>query len=113
LFDPTLNFTAHVRSISSKIAKSLFVIHRVKNFLTPAALKALYYSFIHSHLIYCTHIWSIASPNVLTELSSEQKIAVRLIHGVSYNKHTESLFKSSAILPLDSLTEYFKLQLFY
>ncbi len=109
LFHPTLNFKAYVSSISSKIAKSLFIMHRVKNVLTPAALKALYYSLIHSHLTYCTHLWSCASPSARKELSSKQKIAIRLIHRVPYNAHTESLFKKSAVLPLDSLIEYFKL----
>jgi hypothetical protein len=113
LFDPTLNFKAHISSISSKISKSLFVMRRAKNFLTPVALKSLYYSLVHSHLIYCMHIWSSASSSSINELLKKQKIAIRLINGASYNAHTEVLFKNSAILPLDSLIEYFKLQFVY
>jgi hypothetical protein len=43
LFDTSLNFKAHINSVSSKILKSLYVIHTAKNCLTHAALKALYY----------------------------------------------------------------------
>ena len=35
---------------------------------------------------------------------------MRLIHNAPYNAHTESLFKSSSILPLNSLIEFFKIQ---
>ncbi len=41
-----------------------------------------------------------------------EKLTIRLTNGVSYEARTESLFKSSAILPLDSLLEYFNLNFF-
>jgi hypothetical protein len=110
LFDPTLNFKSHISLISSKIAKSLYIMRRAKNFLTPQAMKALYYSLIHSHLTYCTHIWSCAPPSVINILATKQKAAIRLIHNSAYNAHTESLFKSSAILPLNKLIEFFRIQ---
>ncbi len=73
LFDPTLNFKAHINLISSKIAKSLFIMRRVKNVLTSQAMKALHYSLIHSHLIYCTHIWSCPSSSVINILVKKTK----------------------------------------
>ncbi len=85
-------------------------MRRVKNVLMPLAMKALYYSLIHSHLIYCTHIWSCASSSVINILEKKQKAAIRLIHNAPYNAHTESLFKSSAISPLNYLIEFFKIQ---
>jgi hypothetical protein len=105
LFDPTINFKAHINLISSKITKSLIIMHRAKNVLTPAALKALYYSLIHSHLIYCTYIWSWASISAINDLARKQKAAIRLTHNAPYNAHTETLFKSSVILPLNYLTD--------
>jgi hypothetical protein len=113
IFDSTPNFKAHISSISSKISKSLFIIRRAKNFLTPPGLKALYYSLVQSHLIYCTHICSSAASSLLNELSKKQKVVIRLIKGAPYNAHTEKLFKSSAILPLQLLIEFFKLQFVY
>jgi hypothetical protein len=40
-------------------------------------------------------------------------MAIRRINGAPYNAHTEKLFKSSAILPLQLLIEFFKLQFVY
>ena len=39
-----------------------------------------------------------------------QKRAIRIIHKLPYNGHTESFFKISKILPLPQLIEFFKLQ---
>jgi hypothetical protein len=84
-----------------------------KNVLSKKALTTLYYSLIHSHLIYAIQIWSCTSPSIVNELVIKQKMAIRIIHNATYNAHTESLFKSSSILPLPLLTDYFKLQFMY
>jgi hypothetical protein len=110
LFDPALSFKNHISTISSKISKSLFILRSAKNILSQKALKALYYSLIHSHLIYCIQIWSCGNQSSINSLFIKQKAAIRIINLKSYNAHTESLFKSSAILPLPTLIDYFKLQ---
>jgi Reverse transcriptase (RNA-dependent DNA polymerase) len=101
--DPQLNFKTHIKNIASKISKSLYFIKKSKNFLTDSALKALYYSLIHSHLTYAIQIWSCTSKSNLNPLVKLQKSAVRLITNSAYNEHSEPLFKSLNILPLDSL----------
>ena len=58
LFYTELNFKLHIRTIASKISKSLFILRRVKNLLSEKWLKTLYYSLVHCHLIYGIHIWS-------------------------------------------------------
>ncbi len=37
-------------------------------------------------------------------------MAIRLINNAPYNSHTESLFKSSAILPVNLIIDYFRIQ---
>jgi hypothetical protein len=48
--------------------------------------------------------------NIPNELAIKQKIAIHIIHNSPYNAHTESLFKTSKILPLKYLAELLKLQ---
>jgi hypothetical protein len=38
LFDPFLNFEAHIASITNKISKSLYILRSAKKILTPKAL---------------------------------------------------------------------------
>jgi hypothetical protein len=81
-----------------------------RNILSQLSLTTLYYSLIHSHLIYAIHVWSCTSPSIVNELHVKQKMVIRIFHNSKYNAHTESLFKKSSILPLPSFAEYLKIQ---
>jgi len=70
----------------------------------------LNYATIHSHLIFGIHIWSCTADSNLKQLTVKQKMSVRILYNSPYNSHTEPLFKSSGILPLSNLCEFFKLQ---
>jgi Reverse transcriptase (RNA-dependent DNA polymerase) len=111
--DPKLNFKFHINKLVSKISRSLYMVQMSKNFLTVGALKSLYYALIHSNLIYGLHIWSSAAASTLNPLEKIQKKAIRTINLAPYNSHTEPLFKSSKILPLKYLIEYFKILFMY
>jgi len=78
--------------------------------LNYKALKAIYFALIHSHLIYGIQVWSCTPLSNLNSIILKQKQAIRIINNSSYNAHTEPLFKSSEILPLKYLVDYFKLQ---
>lgn len=105
-----MNFKYHIKQIRKKIAKALFSIKRVKNVLTPSALKSLYYSTIHSHLVYAIQIYSCASKTDLSPLIILQKKSIRCITNSSYNAHTAHLFRNLEILPFDDLAVFFKAQ---
>ena len=73
----------------------------------------LYYSLVHSHLIYAIQIWSCCSAQLIKLLYLKQKNAIRVINNSAYNAHTENLFKSCRILPLPKLIDFFKLQFMF
>jgi hypothetical protein len=87
-FDEYLSFDDHVSSLCVKISKSLFCLHRIKNFVTNSALKSLYYAMIHSHIAYCINIYGCASATVLNKLIVKQKGAIRVISLAKYRDHT-------------------------
>ena len=109
-FDQNINFNYHVKVLSSKLSKALYILRSSKNFLTLKARKSVYYALFHSNLIYCIPIWSCASQNSLKNIKVLQKRAIRIVHGSKYNSHTEPLFKELKILPLESLIKFFSLQ---
>jgi len=102
-FDEHLNFNANSTALSSKLSRSIFFLNRVKHTLTPKALKSLYTSFFHSHLLYCTNIFSCTSQANINKIFMQQKKAIRIITNSSYNAHTAPLFANLNILPLDKV----------
>ena len=109
-FDQNLNFKYHAELIVSKLSRALYTLRSVKNVLTYKALKSLYYSLIHCHLIYALPVWSICSQSLKKDIFTKQKIAICIIHGLKYNAHTEPYFKKSKILPFPDLIEFFSIQ---
>jgi len=111
LIDPNLSYSFHIKNITARLSRSLFLIRSAKNFLDEKSLKSVYYSTFHCHLVYCLPIWSSASNSLLHPVEILQKKAIRLISNAKYNAHTEPLFKNCKILPIDKLIEFFNLQI--
>jgi hypothetical protein len=76
-------------------------------------MKTLYYSIFHCHLIYAIEIWSSTNPSFLQPIFTKQKAAVRIIANKKYNDHTEPIFKSLSILPLNDLIIHANLKFFH
>ncbi len=108
--DQNLNFKHHTSKIARKISNALYFMRNVKNTLDSTALLSMYYSLVHSHLIYGILSWSSGPAYNINKLFKLQKKAIRIVHNAPYNAHTESLFKLSKVLPLPSLINYFRIQ---
>ena len=103
--DEHLTWKKHISHVNSKIAHSLFAIKQVQKTLPPSALRTLYFSLIHPHLIYGIHAWGNTASSTLNKTNILMKRAIRLINNAPYNSHSEPLFKKSKILTLPHLHE--------
>ena len=108
--DQFLNFKFHIKKIVSKLSSALFCIRNCKNFLSDTALKTLYFSIFHCHLIYALLAWGTANKTTLEPLIKKQKNAIRLVARAPYNAHTEPLFKKLEILRFEDLYVFNQLQ---
>ena len=105
--DEELNWKHHTAQIALKISKGLGILNRVKYILPCDVLLMLYYTMIHSYLLYCNIIWGNACQVSLYRLTCLQKRAIRLITRSEYRAHTSPLFKKLCIL---KLVDIYKLQ---
>ena len=101
--DEFLSFDTHCNKICNKLAKSNFIISRVKNILPLKSLKTLYFALVHPHLLYCLPIFSSTTQKNIKRISKMQKKAVRLITRSKSNTPSLPLFSQLKILPLDHL----------
>jgi hypothetical protein len=113
MFDEYLSFKQHVAFVQRKLSKSLYLLNRAKNFLTPKALRLLYFATVHSHLMYCPIIISICNKTDINKLFIMQKKAIRIICGKKFHEHTPPLFVNSNIMPLDMIIKCTKLKLMH
>ena len=66
----------------------------------------LYFAMIHPHISYGILAWGNATQTTLKRTMTLQKRALRTINNVSYNSHTDPLFKKSNILKLNDLFDH-------
>ena len=84
-------------------------MRRAKNFLTPTALRTLYFAFIQSHLNYCPIILSSISQHNFNQIKLILKKAIRIITNSTYTAHTAPLFAQLQILPYEIIIKQAKL----
>ena len=114
LIDDKLSWTSHRAAIAKRISRNAGIFFRARHMFKISTLKTLYYSFIQSHLIYCSSIWGTGSRNSLQKIFIAQKKSVRAITFTDlYTKdqstqlysygHTKYLFNSNGILTVHNL----------
>ena len=107
--DEHLSWKSHVLKISNKIARTLGIMCRLKNFLPTHVLRILYNSLILPHLQYSILAWGFR----MGRLDKLQKRAVRIITRSKYNSHTDPLFRKLNLFKAKDLFELNVLKLFY
>jgi len=103
IIDHKLKWNEHIAYVKNKIAKGVGIMYRARSLLDKRRLVDLYYSFVYPYLIYCVEVWGCANQTHLTPLVLMQKKIVRIITFSTYLAHTQPLFHSLSILPLDKL----------
>lgn len=106
IIDQKFTWSKHISLISSKLAKSLYVLSRLGTKLSLNTLITIYNSLIYPHLNYCNILWGCASKSVLNSLTLLQKRAIRVICHVGYRHHTDQLFSNTRLLKFSDINIY-------
>ena len=112
--DEKVTFRAHRQAVAKKIANNCGVLFRARHVLNKGTLKSLYYSFIQSHIIYCSSVWGLGSKNSLQNIFVSQKRAIRTmtftklykkdkLSGIYTYGHTKPIFKDYELLSIHNL----------
>ena len=104
--DSKLSWKAHIQSITKKVAKSIGVLIRARQFLDKKTMKQLYYTFVYPHLIYCIAIWGKATAQNIWPLLKLQKMAIRIITNTKKWARSTPIFKAHNMLKLPELYDY-------
>lgn len=82
IFDHTLSFVAHIKSITSQAYKMYgFILRNCKTFTNLNAIKLLFISYVRSRLEYCSVIWS---PYYRCHFQSIENIQRKFLKYLSY-----------------------------
>ena len=98
ILDEHLSWKPHILSVSRKRSKSIGIIYKSSFCLPKTSLHCLYYSLVYPYLIYFVSVWGSTYQSNLSRVFILQKKIIRIISKVSFDSHTDVLFKEHGIL---------------
>lgn len=103
--DECLSFQPHISHIKKKIIPMIFAIRRIRYTISEKIAYQLYYSYVHSHIIFMNPLWSVANDSLLNQIFVLQKKCLRYIQMKDRLSPSIDLF-SEKMLPLPVLNDY-------
>ena len=73
IIDDKLSWKSHTKHVHCKISQLIVPLYTVSDCFTLAALKTLYYSFIHTHFLFGIIFWGSAAKRDFESIYRLQK----------------------------------------
>jgi len=109
IIDEKLDWSLHINELCQVLRKNTGILYKLSQFIPQKILKILYFSLIHSKLLYGILLYANTFPTYLHDLIILNNRILRIIQNKSRRDHTEDLYKTFHTLPIDLL---FKSQLY-
>ena len=91
--DNNLLWSEHVKHITKKIASNIWLLSKIKIFLSQEYRVQFYKSYIQPHIDFCNIVWGSTSESNKLKILRLQKRAIRVI--LDYNiENTQEAMKS-------------------
>ena len=101
--DEHLNWASQIKHVTSKMAKSLYVINSLKSILPTTELKTLYSTMIYPYLTYGIESWGSALKGISYKIDTLQRKVVRSVGRAKYNEPVLPLFKRMHFLQFNDI----------
>jgi len=98
--DNTLSWNDHIALITSKLNKASYAIRAVKSYLSSDVLRTIYFSYVHSLILYGIIFWGNSHSS--TNIFKIKKRIIRILTHTGRQDLCRPLFKQLQILPLPS-----------
>lgn len=79
IFDEKLSWHSHIDNMCKTISRNLYLMSRLKKFVSLNALKLFFHGHILSHINYASNIWCNASQIQIKRLDSLHKRAIKIL----------------------------------
>ena len=106
--DQTLTWSLQVDSILKKLNSLLYLLCRIKSYLSIPIRKLFYNSYILPHLDYCCIVWGNCNSELLAKLHKFQKRAARIILDKNTETPSSELFNELNWLQIQDRINYLK-----
>lgn len=100
-----MHWEHQVDAICAKVASGCSALLQLREYFDTDVLRVLYFTLVHTHLMYCVESWGWTYHTYLEPLRRAQKRALRIITFSGYSQPSKALFTKLRVLPFDLLRE--------
>ena len=112
--DNSLSWHTHVSNTLKRCNSYLYLLSRIKHFLSIETRKLFYNAYIMPHLDYCCVVWGNCNQSLLDKVVRFQKQAARVIlHVTDFNTPSEEMFSTLNWMTFPERIKYQKSILMY
>lgn len=104
--DSNLKWKQHVLVLKKRIAPVVGILFKLRNKLKTEALLSIYYSLIHSKLMYMCTVWASNYVSNFNELNVLQRRAIKNVYNLNTRYHTLDLHRNFPIKQIEYLYQY-------
>lgn len=109
--DNDLTWKVHINYIHDKLIKFCGLFYRIRGLVSEECARTLYFSFIHSTLLYGLEVYGNTYISYLDNLMKLNNKILRIILNKPFRTHTVELYKAYDTLPINILHDFLLLKL--
>ena len=94
MFHENISWEEHIRTVETKLAKSIGLLFRIKSLLEEKSLKSIYFVYFNSYLNYSNIAWGSTYRTKLKTIHFHQKHAVRIVFNEEKLTYSRPLLRS-------------------
>lgn len=106
--DNKLNWGEHIQMLTSKLSRVIYLLRKLRLYVTPELLRVAYFAFFHSHLLYGIRLWGNATN--IENIFKLQKKALRILAHAPGREHCKPIFREYKIMTVVSMYIFSNLQ---
>ena len=113
ILDEVLSFSDHIQCVTSKDARNIGVIRKMKHFFPQLVLRLLCCSLVHPYLLYYCSVWSSTFAVHLKPLRMLQNAVIRILNGCDSRFSVTSAYIKIRIMPLGGQFIFYRCQFMF
>lgn len=103
LIDSNLNFQPHIKLLTDRLRKLIFVFKNLRHVANHKILTTVYFALCQSLIMYCIISWGGAVKSFLIKLERAQRSILKVMHFLPYKYPTVELYRRSRVLTVRQL----------
>ena len=101
--DEHMKWDKHINHICTRLSKNFHMFYTIRNLLTDHLKKQLYYSLVHSRILYGIEVYGSCSSSLLNKIQTLQNKLLKVLYNLPFRTDTNELHSQLKLLKVKDI----------